>query len=63
MLGKKSLRSVIKPAGKADPIKVRLKLPKRLSLHFQASDFQVSTAPKRPKCGKRRTKEQISSAR
>jgi hypothetical protein len=33
---RKSLRSVIKPAGKAEPIKVRLKLPKKLNLHCLA---------------------------
>jgi hypothetical protein len=31
-LGKKSLRSLTKPAGKAESIKVRLKLPKKLNL-------------------------------
>jgi hypothetical protein len=36
ILGKKSLRSVIKSAGKAQPIEVRLKLPKKLNLHCQA---------------------------
>jgi hypothetical protein len=36
ILGKKSLRSVIKPAVRAEPIKVRLKLPKKLNLDFQA---------------------------
>jgi hypothetical protein len=39
ILGKKSLRSVIKPGGKAEPIKVRLKLPKKLNLALPSLIF------------------------
>jgi hypothetical protein len=57
---KKSPRSVLKTAGKAAPIKVRLKLPKKLNLKL---DFRVSTAPNGRNAGKHRRKAQISSAR
>jgi hypothetical protein len=40
ILGKKSLRRLIKPAGKAEPIKVRLKLPKKLNLALPSLIFR-----------------------
>jgi len=39
ILGKKSLRSLIK-SGKAEPIKVRLKLPKKLNLALPSLIFK-----------------------